>query len=1022
MKSIIRKFLSLSLAVVLAAAPLNAFASDALGDDLASSSVEVNERTELNAGTFWSNTYSDLRQENYVVYSPSARVKPIVSGGDYTTQLTTVSTAAKKLEARGYRVVAGINGDYYDTATGIPLGSMMTEGVLRNASSEYYAIGFRDDGSTVMGKPSLRITAQSDYGRSLTVTAFNYVRQSSFGIYLYDSTFNARATTGTSEEGVDVVCSAVGGSLGLNGSLTLVVEQVIEGGKDTPVGAGQYVLSSNLKAAGYVEQLRALQPGERLTLSVSANGSEWNGVTNMIGALYQLVDNGQVCSGLVNGAAPRTAVGLKRDGSLVLYTIDGRQSGYSIGATLTQVAQRMVELGCVTALSLENQGLHAKMEERQALPLLYKGSMREFYEGEVRGILLELGCGTALSLDGGGSTAMVATSPDSTVSTLVDKPSGGSERAVTNHIFLVADSRPTNSVGHVYLESESTRVLPNAQVKLTATALDTNYIPMANSNVSLRADKGTIDGNILTAPASGTVTVTANAGGASAQTKIDVITQPDSISVKQNGKAVSAITLSAGETATLTASAMYRHLPVLGDNKGFTWTVQGNVGTIENGVFTASGSIGSGSVTASLGRISVTVPVTVTARALRTLDGFETSFATATGTRAMLSYNREMTRVHNGYASARLDYAIGSEGNAYIGLNYAIPSNYDQLNFWVYGDNSGAQLALVTDTGSVNLGALNFSGWKLLTANLGAATAITGMIVSSETELISAVYLDQLVLSYGGLTDTTAPKLSLQYNAASNTVTGTVKDDIDGAAIPTIRVTYDGKSYTSYTYDQSSGALSITLPAADGAQHRVSVVAGDASGNLSRAGVNAGTSSATPAFADMQDHWANDAVAYLKRSGISNGSNGNFLPDTNISRQEFAVLLARYLGSSQDYSSVQLPFADTNEIASWALNGAKAMYSLGIIKGSSDGSGKLYFNPTANVSRQEAVTMLGRLTEKGYAQGALKFTDSSAIQSWAAEYVSTLSEMGILTGFNDGSFRPNGAMTRAQVATVLYKF
>ena len=976
MRSIIRKFLSLSLAVVIAAAPLTALASEALGDDLAASSTTVNERTELNAGTFWSNTYSDLRQENYVVYSPNTRVKPIVTGGEYTTQLTTVSTAARKLESRGYRVVAGMNGDYYDTATGIPLGSMMTEGVLRNASGEYYAIGFRDDGSTVMGKPSLRITAQSDLGRSLTVTAFNYVRQSTFGIYLYDSTFNARTTTGTSEAGVDVICSAVGGSLSIGGSLMLQGKQVVEGGKDTPVGAGQYVLSSNLKAGAYADQLRALQVGERLTVSVSASGSDWNNVTNMIGALYQLVENGQVCSGLLNGAAPRTAIGLKRDGSLVLYTIDGRQSGYSIGATLTQVAQRMVELGCVTALSL----------------------------------------------DGGGSTAMVATSPDSTVSTLVDKPSGGSERAVTNHVFLVANSQPTNIVGHVYLESESARVLPNAQVKLTATALDTNYIPMANSNVSLRADKGTIDGNVLTAPASGTVTVTANAGGASAQTKIDVITQPDSISVKQNGKAVSAITLSAGETATLTASAMYRHLPVLGDNKGFTWTVQGNVGTIENGVFTASGSIGSGSVTASLGRISVTVPVTVTARALRTLDGFETSFATATGTRAMLSYNSEMTRVHNGYVSARLDYAIGSEGNAYIGLNYAIPSNYDQLNFWVYGDNSGAQLALVTDTGSVNLGALNFSGWKLLTANLGAATAITGMIVSSDTELISAVYLDQLVLSYGGLTDTTAPKLSLQYNAASNTVTGTVKDDIDGAAIPTIRVTYDGKSYTSYTYNQSSGALSISLPAADGAQHRVNVVAGDASGNLSRAGMNAGTSSTTPAFNDMKDHWANDAVAYLKRSGISNGSNGNFLPDTNISRQEFAVLLARYLGSSQDHSSVQLPFADTNEIASWALNGAKAMYSLGIIKGSSDGSGKLYFNPTANVSRQEAVTMLGRLTEKGYAQGALKFTDSSAIQSWAAEYVSTLSEMGILTGFNDGSFRPNGAMTRAQVATVLYKF
>ena len=976
MKSIIRKFLSLSLAVVLAAAPLNAFASDALGDDLTSSSVEVNERTELNAGTFWSNTYSDLRQENYVVYSPNARVKPIVSGGDYTTQLTTVSTAAKKLEARGYRVVAGINGDYYDTATGIPLGSMMTEGVLRNASSEYYAIGFRDDGSTVMGKPSLRITAQSDYGRSLTVTAFNYVRQSSFGIYLYDSTFNARATTGTSEEGVDVVCSAVGGSLGLNGSLTLVVEQVIEGGKDTPVGAGQYVLSSNLKAAGYVEQLRALQPGERLTLSVSANGSEWNGVTNMIGALYQLVDNGQVCSGLVNGAAPRTAVGLKRDGSLVLYTIDGRQSGYSIGATLTQVAERMIELGCETALSL----------------------------------------------DGGGSTAMVATNPDSTTASLVSKPSGGSERAVTNHLFLVADNRPTNSVGHVYLESESSRVLPNAQVKLSATVLDTNYIPMSSRDVTLRADRGTIEDDVLTAPDSGTVTVRASAGGASAELEIEVVTQPDSISVQQNGKAVSAITLSAGDKAELSAAAMYRHLPVLGDHRGFVWTVQGNVGTIENGVFTASGNVGSGSVTVSLGRVSVTIPVTVTARALRTLDGFETSFAAMTGTRAMLSYNNDMSRVHNGFASARLDYATGSGGDAYIGMQYAVPSNYDQLNFWVYGDNSGAQLALVTDTGYVNVGALNFSGWKLLTVNLGTASSITGMTVSSVSDLISAIYLDQLVLSYGGLADTTAPKITLRYDAASNSVTGSVSDDTDGAAVPTVRVSFDGKSHSSYTYNQANGTLSIALPIADGAQHRVSVVAGDASGNLSRAGVSVGTASTTPAFADMHEHWANDAVAYLKRSGISNGSNGYFLPDTNISRQEFAVLLSRYLGASVDLSSVQLPFADVNQIAPWALDGAKTMYALGIIKGSSDDSGKLYFNPAANVSRQEAVTMLGRLTEKGYAQPALKFTDKASIQPWAAEYVSTLSEMGIITGFSDGSFRPNGAMTRAQVATVLYKF
>ncbi len=357
MKSIIRKFLSLSLAVVLAAAPLNAFASDALGDDLTSSNVEVNERTKLNAGTFWSNTYSDLRQENYVVYEPNRSVKPIVSSGSYSTQLSTVSAAARTLEADGYRVVAGINGDYYDTANGIALGSVMSKGVFHNISGSYYALGFYDDGTAVMGKPNLRINAETDRGSTFGITAMNYVRQTSFGIFLYNDSFNARGTIGTSEPGLDVICSVDRGELGIGEELTLRVESIVESGVDTAVGKGQYVLSVNLKSSeSYLAAMRALQVGDRITVSVSASGSEWNGVTNMIGALYQLVENGQVCAGLVNGSAPRTAVGLKRDGSLVMYTIDGRQSGYSIGATLTQVAERMVELGCVTALSLDGGG------------------------------------------------------------------------------------------------------------------------------------------------------------------------------------------------------------------------------------------------------------------------------------------------------------------------------------------------------------------------------------------------------------------------------------------------------------------------------------------------------------------------------------------------------------------------------------------------------------------------------------------------------------------------------------------
>ncbi len=976
MKPMIQRFLSLTLAVVLAAAPLTAFASEALGDDLTASSVTVNAGTQLNAGTFWSNTYSDLRQENYVVYEPNRSVRPIVTCGDYTTQLTTVSAAARELEEDGWRVVAGVNGDYYDTANGIPLGSVMTDGVLRNLSGENYAVGFYEDGTVVMGKPELTIYAAPSNSAGFRVSALNYIRQSSYGIFLYNDTFNARGTIGTSERGVDVICSVVRGELSIGGTLELEVEEIVDGGVDTAVGKDKYVLSANLSAgASYTDALRALRCGDHITLSVTANDRQWDDVTNMVGALYQLVENGTVCSGLPTGAAPRTAVGLRRDGSLVIYTIDGRQSGYSIGATLAQTAERMIELGCVTALSL----------------------------------------------DGGGSTAMVATDPADTTASLVSKPSGGSERAVTNHIFLVATSRSTGSVGHIYLTSESTRVLPNAEVKLTAVALDTNYIPMPSKTVTLRADNGEIDGDILTAPASGTATVYASAGGSSAQLQIEVVAKADSISVRQNDKPVTAISLMCGESTELSASAMYRHLSVLGNNRGFSWSVQGDVGTIKDGVFTAANRPASGSVSVSLGNVSVTIPVTISARALRTAEDYESAFSTSTGTRAMLSQCTDMTRVHNGYASARLDYATG-QGDAFIALGYAVPTNYDQLNFWVYGDKSGAQLWLVTDLGYVDLGALDFSGWRLISAPLGGASRVEGLALSMTEEHIGAIYLDQLVFSYGELTDTAAPAISLKYDAGTNTVSGTVDDKIDGAAVTTLRVSYDGKSLSSYTYDKTSGALSVSLPAADGAQHRLSVTAGDASGNLARASVDTKATDTTPAFTDMQGHWANAAVSYLSRNGITNGSgSGKFAPETNITRQEFAVLLERYLAPSEDYSGVTLPFADADKISSWALSGAKAMYALGVIQGSRDANGRLCFNPTANVSRQEVVTMIGRVLEKGYAAPALTFKDNASIQSWSAEYVSTLSAMGVLTGFEDGTFRPNAPMTRAQIAAVLYK-
>ncbi len=119
------------------------------------------------------------------------------------------------------------------------------------------------------------------------------------------------------------------------------------------------VLSANSQSnTYYTDALRNIPVGSTITLTATASSEEWNDVEYAVGALYSLVENGAVVSGLPTGVNPRTAVGQKADGTLVFYTIDGRSSGHSIGASLTQVAQRLIELGCVTAIVPGRRRLH----------------------------------------------------------------------------------------------------------------------------------------------------------------------------------------------------------------------------------------------------------------------------------------------------------------------------------------------------------------------------------------------------------------------------------------------------------------------------------------------------------------------------------------------------------------------------------------------------------------------------------------------------------------------------------------
>ena len=238
-----------------------------------------------------------------------------------------------------------------------------------------------------------------------------------------------------------------------------------------------------------------------------------------------------------------------------------------------------------------------------------------------------------------------------------------------------------------------------------------------------------------------------------------------------------------------------------------------------------------------------------------------------------------------------------------------------------------------------------------------------------------------------------------------------------------VSLTYDGATL-NFTWNEASGTLTATLPAADSGYHRVSVTACDASGNLARASADikpAGTR--TSPFGDMAGHWAEPYATYLYDTGVSKGTGVEipvYQPEKNITRAEFFAMVARWMDLDlTQYANVELPFVDAASIPDWALNEVKAMYSLGILKGGANESG-LTVNALATISRAEAMTILGRMTEKGYPQAALSaFSDAAAVPSWAKEHVATLVGMEVVGGSN-GKLRPSSPVTRAEVAKMLF--
>lgn len=141
------------------------------------------------------------------------------------------------------------------------------------------------------------------------------------------------------------------------------------------------------------------------------------------------------------------------------------------------------------------------------------------------------------------------------------------------------------------------------------------------------------------------------------------------------------------------------------------------------------------------------------------------------------------------------------------------------------------------------------------------------------------------------------------------------------------------------------------------------------------------------------------------------GYNSRFNPEDNITRAEVVQLLARMTNAKTDgdYPSASFSDVQTGDYYTAALD---VVYG-GIV----DAEGA-YFRPYVPVTRAEFVEMMYRLDTTGSYNGAARFYDVYAGMP-ESDAIAYCADRGWVNGYPDGSFRPNGYITRAEAAAVV---
>ena len=198
-------------------------------------------------------------------------------------------------------------------------------------------------------------------------------------------------------------------------------------------------------------------------------------IAEAVGGSIMLVRDGKIVVGssgnYYDSRASRTCVGITADNRVVLMVMDGRQEPVSAGGSAIEIAQVMLDAGCVVAINL----------------------------------------------DGGGSTTFVAKEEGEDELSVVNRPSDGYARSVSSSLMVVSTAKPSNEFDHAIVSADYDYLTVGTSLPITVTGVSAsgNAAQLPEGTTMQVSDSlvGSVSGDTFTASAVGEVQVQAVADG-----------------------------------------------------------------------------------------------------------------------------------------------------------------------------------------------------------------------------------------------------------------------------------------------------------------------------------------------------------------------------------------------------------------------------------------------------------------------------------------------------------------------------